>query len=201
MTRTYFVFLTDLALSWLITPDSGSPSVRCSGLRCGTLFVHAARPQPPVRPRQARSLARRHSPQAGGDDAKAYLRVGPVNIHDSVLREMDRPGSNHRDPWFAPFFAKVLEDSKYIFSTKKASTVIYPGTGTGGWEASLQNTLSPGDKVVTFRYGQFSHLWVDQMQVSALAKTHLSRASAVVPAACEWLAWCPQVSAQVLKAR
>ena len=89
-----------------------------------------------------------------------------MNIHDSVLREMDRPGSNHRDPWFAPFFAQVLEDSKYIFQTKKASTVIYPGTGTGGWEAALQNTLSPGDKIVTFRYGQFSHLWIDQMQVS-----------------------------------
>ena len=38
------------------------------------------------------------------------------------------------------------------------------GTGTGGWEAALTNTLSPGDKVVTFRYGQFSHLWTDMMQ-------------------------------------
>ena len=102
---------------------------------------------------------------SGGITIRSCVHTGPVNIHDSVLREMDRPGSNHRDPWFAPFFAQVLEDSKYIFQTKNASTVIYPGTGTGGWEASLQNTLSPGDKVVTFRYGQFSHLWVDQMQV------------------------------------
>jgi alanine-glyoxylate transaminase/serine-glyoxylate transaminase/serine-pyruvate transaminase len=38
------------------------------------------------------------------------------------------------------------------------------GTGTGGWEAALTNTLSPGDKVVTFRYGQFSHLWVEMQQ-------------------------------------
>ena len=28
----------------------------------------------------------------------------------------------------------------------------------------MTNTLSPGDKVVTFRYGQFSHLWVDMQQ-------------------------------------
>lgn len=38
------------------------------------------------------------------------------------------------------------------------------GTGTGGWESALTNTLSPGDKVVTFRYGLFSHLWIDMMQ-------------------------------------
>jgi hypothetical protein len=25
---------------------------------------------------------------------------------------MDRPSQNHRDPWFAPFFKQVLEDSK-----------------------------------------------------------------------------------------
>ena len=34
----------------------------------------------------------------------------------------------------------------------------------GGWESGLQNTLSPGDKVLTWRYGQFSHLWVDMME-------------------------------------
>jgi aspartate aminotransferase-like enzyme len=45
------------------------------------------------------------------------------------------------------------------------------GTGTGGWEAALTNTLSPGDKVVTFRYGQFSHLWVDMQQRLSLDVT------------------------------
>ena len=75
---------------------------------------------------------------------------------------MDRPSQNHRDPWFAPFFKECLEDSKMIFGTKKGTPFIYPGTGTGGWESALTNTLSPGDKVVTFRYGQFSHLWIGE---------------------------------------
>ena len=44
------------------------------------------------------------------------------------------------------------------------TTITRAGTGTGGWEAALTNTLSPGDKVITFRYGQFSHLWVDMQQ-------------------------------------
>ena len=51
-----------------------------------------------------------------------------------------------------------------IFGTKKGTSFIFPGTGTGGWESALTNTLSPGDKVVTFRYGQFSHLWIDMME-------------------------------------
>lgn len=89
---------------------------------------------------------------------------GPVNIHASVLQAMDRPAQNHRDPWFNPFFSSILEDSKMLFGTTEATTFIYPGTGTGGWECGLTNTLSPGDKILTFRYGQFSLLWVDMMQ-------------------------------------
>mmetsp|Transcript_19024 Transcript_19024/g.32549 ORF Transcript_19024/g.32549 Transcript_19024/m.32549 type:complete len:445 (-) Transcript_19024:1163-2497(-) len=88
---------------------------------------------------------------------------GPVNIHDRVLRAMNVPGQNHRDPWFADFYKGVLEDTKFIFGTKEATPFIFPGTGTGGWEAALTNTLSPGDKIVTFRYGLFSHLWIDMM--------------------------------------
>jgi len=34
---------------------------------------------------------------------------------------------------------------------QEATPFIFPSTGTGGWESALQNTLSPGDKVVTFR--------------------------------------------------
>ena len=90
--------------------------------------------------------------------------AGPVNIHSSVQQAMDRPAQNHRDPWFNPFFSSILEDCKMLFGTTKGTTFIYPGTGTGGWEVGLTNTLSPGDKILTFRYGQFSLLWVDMME-------------------------------------
>eukprot|EP00887_Chlorella_sp_A99_P004003 scaffold11.g4003.t1 len=89
---------------------------------------------------------------------------GPVNIHEDVRRAMAVPGENHRDAWFPPFFKECLEDTKVLFQTTQGTPFIYPGTGTGGWEAALTNTLSPGDKVVTFRYGLFSHLWIDMMQ-------------------------------------
>ena len=64
----------------------------------------------------------------------------------------------------APTSLQILEDTKMIFGTKEGTPFIFPGTGTGGWEVALANTLSPGDKIVTFRYGQFSHLWVDMMK-------------------------------------
>lgn len=100
---------------------------------------------------------------------------GPVNIHDRVLRAMNVPGQNHRDPWFAAFFKDVLADSKYVFQTQAGTPFIFSGTGTGGWEAALTNTLSPGDKIVTFRYGQFSHLWIDMMQRMGLDVTVIDR--------------------------
>lgn len=46
----------------------------------------------------------------------------------------------------------MLYDTRMLFGTKDGTPFIFPGTGTGGWEAALTNTLSPGDKVVTFRW-------------------------------------------------
>lgn len=34
-------------------------------------------------------------------------------------------------------------------------------SGTGAWESALTNTLSPGDRVVSFLIGQFSLLWIE----------------------------------------
>lgn len=38
------------------------------------------------------------------------------------------------------------------------------GSGTGAWESALTNTLSPGDRTVSFLIGQFSLLWIDQQK-------------------------------------
>lgn len=45
-----------------------------------------------------------------------------------------------------------------------SNNVIAFGSGTGAWESALTNTLSPGDRIVSFVIGQFSLLWVDQQQ-------------------------------------
>jgi alanine-glyoxylate transaminase/serine-glyoxylate transaminase/serine-pyruvate transaminase len=79
------------------------------------------------------------------------------------------------DPWFAAWFKEILDESKLIYGTERGTPFIFSGTGTGGWESALTNTLSPGDKVLTFRYGQFSHLWVDMMERLGLDVTVVDR--------------------------
>jgi alanine-glyoxylate transaminase/serine-glyoxylate transaminase/serine-pyruvate transaminase len=93
---------------------------------------------------------------------KNFLFVpGPTNIPDRVRRAMDISLEDHRAGDF-PRFAKLLfEDLKQIFETEKGQVFVFPSSGTGGWEAAITNTLSPRDKVLQARFGQFSHLWAE----------------------------------------
>jgi alanine-glyoxylate transaminase/serine-glyoxylate transaminase/serine-pyruvate transaminase len=81
------------------------------------------------------------------DRTHPHPHPGPVNIHEKVRQSMIVPGENHRDPWFNELYKSVLEDTKYVYGTTEGTPFIFPGTGTGGWESALTNTLSPGDKV------------------------------------------------------
>jgi alanine-glyoxylate transaminase/serine-glyoxylate transaminase/serine-pyruvate transaminase len=88
-----------------------------------------------------------------------FLQIpGPTNVPDRVLRAIDQPVIDHRGPEFAKLGAEVLEGLRPIFQTR-GPVVIYPGSGTGAWEAAIVNTLSPGDRVLMFETGHFSQLW------------------------------------------
>ncbi|MDF9391657.1 MULTISPECIES: aminotransferase class V-fold PLP-dependent enzyme [Methylococcus] len=86
---------------------------------------------------------------------------GPTNIPDAVLSAMHVPMEDHRRPDFPSLVTPLLENLKKIFRTEAGQCFIFPATGTAGWEIALSNTLSPGDKVLSYRFGQFSHLWID----------------------------------------
>ena len=89
---------------------------------------------------------------------------GPTNVPDRVLRAMHRAMEDHRSSDFPALAAPVLESLKKIFKTTSGQAFIFPSSGTGAWEASLSNTLSPGDKVIASRFGMFSYLWIDMAQ-------------------------------------
>jgi alanine-glyoxylate transaminase / serine-glyoxylate transaminase / serine-pyruvate transaminase len=89
---------------------------------------------------------------------------GPTNVPDRVLRAMHRAMEDHRSSDFPSLAAPVLEDLKKIFKTRSGQAFIFPASGTGAWEASLSNTLSPGDRVLAARFGMFSYLWIDMAQ-------------------------------------
>lgn len=89
---------------------------------------------------------------------------GPTNVPDRVLRAMHVAMEDHRSSSFPSLTKPLFGDLKRIFRTESGQCFIFPASGTGGWEATLSNTLSPGDKVLSARYGQFSHLWTDMAQ-------------------------------------
>ena len=89
---------------------------------------------------------------------------GPTNVPDSVLSAMHVPMEDHRAPDFPKLVKPLLEDLKKIFRTETGQAFIFQATGTAGWEVAMCNTLSPGDKVLSYRFGQFSHLWIQSAQ-------------------------------------
>ncbi len=89
---------------------------------------------------------------------------GPTNIPDRLRYMMSIQTIDHRSSEFAELFLPVLEDMKKVFKTTDGQVLTYPSSGTGGWEAAIANTLSPGDKVLAARHGMFSHRWIDLCQ-------------------------------------
>ncbi len=83
------------------------------------------------------------------------LRIpGPTPCPPEVLQAMARQMINHRGGEFARTLKDVTAKLKVVFQTKN-DVLILTGSGTGGLEAAVVNTLSPGDKVLSVSVGAF----------------------------------------------
>jgi len=90
-----------------------------------------------------------------------FLQIpGPTNVPDRILRAISYPTTDHRGPAFGRLARQILDGLQKVFRTS-GPVVVYPSSGTGAWEASLVNTLSPGDKVLMVETGHFAVLWKD----------------------------------------
>ncbi len=89
---------------------------------------------------------------------------GPTNVPDRILRSMMVAMEDHRSTKFPELAKGLFPQVKRLFQCTEGEVFLFPSTGTGAWEASLANTLSPGDRVLAPRFGQFSHLWIDMME-------------------------------------
>ena len=88
-----------------------------------------------------------------------FLQIpGPTNVPDRVQRAMHRAVIDHRSQEFSRLGSEVLENLRPVFQTT-GPVIIYPSSGSGGWEAAIVNTLSAGDRVLMFETGHFSQLW------------------------------------------
>jgi alanine-glyoxylate transaminase / serine-glyoxylate transaminase / serine-pyruvate transaminase len=89
---------------------------------------------------------------------------GPTNIPESVRKACDMPTLDHRSPAFARLFKPAVDGVRRVLRMTEGEVILIPSTGTGGWEAAVTNTLSPGDTVLAARFGMFSHRWIDLCQ-------------------------------------
>ena len=86
---------------------------------------------------------------------------GPTNVPDDVRMAMNVPMQDQRGPEFGAMTLGILSDLKRLFRTTRGEVLLFPGSGTGAWEAAITNTLNPGDRVLMARHGQFSTLWAE----------------------------------------
>lgn len=85
----------------------------------------------------------------------AQLRIpGPTPCPPEVLKAMGRQMINHRGEEFRQLLVDVTAKLKLLFQTKN-DLLLLTGSGTGGLEAAIVNTLSPGDKVLSVSIGVF----------------------------------------------
>lgn len=109
-----------------------------------------------------------------GHIARPLLQLpGPTNVPAAVLAAVAQPTIDHRGEAFAAAVRSVLADLPELFGTQDP-VAIYPGSGSGGWEAALVNTLSSADRVLTCETGFFAAGW-------ARAADRLGLAVEVIP--------------------
>ncbi|HEX74874.1 MAG TPA: alanine--glyoxylate aminotransferase family protein [Dehalococcoidia bacterium] len=83
------------------------------------------------------------------------LRIpGPTPLPNEVLQAMTRQMINHRGEEFGQILNDVTAKLKQMFQTTQ-DVFLLTGSGTGGLETAIVNTLSPGDKVLSVSIGVF----------------------------------------------
>ena len=90
---------------------------------------------------------------------------GPTFVPQPVLQASARPMINHRGPEFAALLAAVTRALQDSLRTH-GYVLLLTTSGTGGLEAAIVNTLSAGDKVLSFNNGAFGERW------AAMAKAY-----------------------------
>lgn len=83
------------------------------------------------------------------------LRIpGPTSLPSAVREAGARQMINHRGPEFAGMQERVVGGLREFFGTAN-DIVLLTCAGTGGLEAAIVNTLSPGDRVLAVSIGAF----------------------------------------------
>ncbi len=92
---------------------------------------------------------------------RLLLGPGPSNAHPDVLKAIARPPVGHLDPFYVDLMGEVQELLRYAWQTKNRLTLPMSGTGSAAMEATIANSVEPGEKVLVAVKGYFGHRLVD----------------------------------------
>ena len=96
--------------------------------------------------------------------ARLLLGPGPSNANPCVLAALAQSPIGHLDPAFLDLMSEIQAQLRYVWQTENATTFAISGTGTAAMEATLANTVEPGDVVLVGVKGYFGHRLVDMAQ-------------------------------------
>ena len=83
------------------------------------------------------------------------LRIpGPTPCPEDVLGVLSGQMINHRGPEFAALLRRITDGLNWVFGST-SDVLTFTTSGTGGLEAAVVNTLSPGDRVLSVSIGSF----------------------------------------------
>jgi len=96
-----------------------------------------------------------HPPQ------RTLMGPGPSDVSPRVLGALGRPTIGHLDPLYVELMGEVQELLRYAWQTDNRLTLPMSGTGSAAMEATLANTVEPGDTVLVAVKGYFGNRLVD----------------------------------------
>lgn len=92
---------------------------------------------------------------------RLLLGPGPSNAHPAVLEAMNTSPVGHLDPTFLALMDEIQSLLRYVWQTENPLTIAVSGTGTAAMEATIANSVQPGDVVLVGVSGYFGNRLVD----------------------------------------
>ncbi|MBI5247997.1 MAG: alanine--glyoxylate aminotransferase family protein [Desulfomonile tiedjei] len=92
---------------------------------------------------------------------RLLLGPGPSNVPPRVLQALAMNEIGHLDPKFIELMNEIQELLRYVWQTDNRFTIPVSGTGSASMEATLANSVEPGDVVLIGVNGYFGERLCD----------------------------------------
>ncbi|HEY8448802.1 MAG TPA: alanine--glyoxylate aminotransferase family protein [Thermomicrobiales bacterium] len=107
---------------------------------------------------------------------------GPTPLPPAVVEAMQREMIPHRGSAFRDLYRSILARAKEVHRTD-GDVLLFPASGSAGWEVAISNLLAPGDAVLATIVGDFGERFARVASAFGLDVRRLERpwGSAITP--------------------